>query len=239
MVIVLRKRKIFVLTLFLCLAACLVLRIGWQKTIEAAGEAHIPESRVFIIDAGHGGEDGGAVAADGTAESGINLAVALRLNELLQLYGQQTEMIRTEDVSLHTPELQTFRERKASDLKHRVERVNDRASAVLISIHQNSLPSVPSVHGAQAFYNRSDGAEELAENIQSALNTAINDGNEKKKRAIPEDIYLMNRVSAPAVLVECGFLSNAAETKKLQTSDHQLRLAAAILSGILSEQPAV
>ena len=236
MVIIIRKQKIPVLMLFLVLFGAMVLLLaqnGLPATETAAFDVS-ETSLVYVIDAGHGGEDGGAVAADGTAESGINLAVALRLEYLMRFCGRETQMIRREDVSIHVPGLETFRERKRSDLYQRVEIVNGREPAVLLSIHQNSLPSVPSVHGAQVFFNNREGADLLAEEIQTALNQTVNTGNEKSTRKIPDSIYLMNHAAAPGVLVECGFLSNAAETQLLKTPPYQLKLAAAILSGTLN-----
>ena len=238
MVILIRKRHLHVLTLFLSLFFCAVLLL-WQdraETLSVMGETKLPESpRIFVIDAGHGGEDGGAVAADGTPESGLNLEIALRLNDLLRFCGEKTVLVRSEDISLNDPGLATFRQRKSSDLKNRVDFVNNTSDAILISIHQNALPSVPSVHGAQAFYNKIPGAKDLAEKIQNRLNQAVNQGNEKSTRAIPESIYLMKQSHAPSVLVECGFLSNAEETQKLKSPSHQIQITAAILSGLLAE----
>ena len=236
MVILIRKRQVYVLLLFLFLFCGMTIAV-WQgspEELSAIAEDSLRHSRVFVIDAGHGGEDGGAVSADGTPESGINLEISLRLRDLLHFCGMQTRMIRTADVSVNTPGLATFRERKSSDLKNRTETVNRTPNAVLVSIHQNSLPSVPSVHGAQVFYNHIDGAQPLAEQIQSSLNQTINLGNEKRTREIPDTIYLMNHTQVPAVLVECGFLSNSAETQLLKTASHQKIIATAILSGILS-----
>ena len=235
MVILIRKRHLYVLLLFLTLFCVMTLRICLGSPEELTVMAEYNRySPVFVMDAGHGGEDGGAVSADGTPESGINLEISLRLRDLLHFCGMETHMIRTEDVSVNTPGLATFRERKSSDLKNRTKTVNGIPNAVLISVHQNSLPSVPSVHGAQVFYNHIDGAQSLAEQIQSALNLTAKIGNEKRTREIPDTIYLMNHVQAPAVLVECGFLSNAAEAQLLKTASHQKIIAAAILSGILS-----
>lgn len=235
MVILIRKRHLSVLFLFLVLFCGMTLCVCLGSPEELAAMAeHDGHSRVFVIDAGHGGEDGGAVSASGTPESGINLEISLRLRDLLHFCGMETHMIRTEDISVNTPGLATFRERKSSDLKNRTMTVNGIPNAVLISIHQNSLPSVPSVHGAQVFYNHVDGAQPLAEQIQASLNLSVNTGNEKQPRKIPDSIYLMKHAQAPAVLVECGFLSNAAETQLLQTAAHQKIIAAAILSGVLT-----
>lgn len=185
-----------------------------------------------VIDPGHGGEDGGAVSSDGVMESQINLAVSQRVSDLLRFAGQRTLMTRTEDVSIHT-EGDTMRERKVSDIHNRVDIVNNTEGAVLLSIHQNSLPSSRVTHGAQVFWNTAEGAQELAGVVQDSLNTAINVGNEKLPRKIPATIYLMKHVTAPAILVECGFLSNGGETAKLQEPSYQLKLAAAITTGYL------
>ena len=127
----------------------------------------IPETPVIVIDAGHGGEDGGAVAADGTVESGINLAIAQDLDALLRFLGCETRMTRTEDAAIYSDGARTLREKKASDLKNRVALVNETPNAVLLSIHQNSLPASRRVHGAQAFHARTEGSEALAERLES------------------------------------------------------------------------
>ena len=192
------------------------------------------EERVVIVDAGHGGEDGGAVAADGTKESGINLAIAEKLGELLPFLGIETVLTRTEDVSLHDESAETLRQKKVSDLKNRTAFVNGMENAVLLSIHQNSLPSDARVRGAQAFYAKTKGSDTLAKALQSTLNEAINSSKPKTERAIYSGVYLMENVERSAVLVECGFLSNAEESKVLTTEDHQKVLALAIAAGYLS-----
>ena len=111
--------------------------------------------------------------------------------------------------------------------------MNSTENAVLLSVHQNSLPSSVVTHGAQVFWNRQEGAEELAEIIQDALNGHINAGNEKHPKPIPTTIYLMKNITAPGIIVECGFLSNPEETVRLQQPDYQLKLAAAIAAGYL------
>ena len=188
---------------------------------------------VWIVDAGHGGEDGGAVSPDGVQESHINLDVALRLHALLRFAGQQARLIRQADVSVCDEGLPTIRARKASDIRNRVARVNETAGAVLVSVHQNSLPSSPETHGAQVFWNRQPGGEELAGVVQENLNDVVNTHRAKESRKIPDTIYLMKHVTAPAILVECGFLSNRAETARLQEPSYQRKLAAAIAAGCL------
>ena len=232
MFIVIQKRHIICTALFCCFFAGLA-AVLWT--------GHSPSAPVFaardgvpvtvVVDPGHGGEDGGAVGADGAVESQINLSVALRVNDLLRFAGQQTIMTRTEDVSIHTEGTETMHQRKVSDLKNRVALVNATENAVLLSIHQNSLPSSPVTHGAQVFWNVGEDADVLAASVQDALNAGINQGNEKKPKKIPSNIYLTKNVTAPGIIVECGFLSNSEETALLQEPSYQLRLAAAILAG--------
>ena len=190
--------------------------------------------RPLILDAGHGGEDGGAVSPSGTVESQINLAVVLKLDDVLGLYGAPHTLLRREDVSLHDPEANTLRAKKVSDLKNRVEMVNRTKNAVLVSIHQNSLPASPSVHGAQVFYNPVAGADTLAAAVQDALNASVNAGNEKQRKQIQDSIYLMKHVTAPAVLIECGFLSNNEETAMLRQPEYQKTLAISVAAGVLA-----
>ena len=235
MILVIRKKHLLLSAgffLFLC-GLGVALQQGSAASVEILGTI-VKRSPVVVIDAGHGGEDGGAVSSDGTIESKLNLQIALRLNDLLRLMGQETEMTRREDVSIHSEGADTLHERKVSDLKNRVALVNGLESAVLISIHQNKLPSFPSVHGAQAFYNHVDGSAVIAKSIQASLNHSININNAKSEKKIASTIYLMKNITAPAVLVECGFLSNPAETDKLEDAHYQLQLAAAIAAGYLN-----
>lgn len=237
MLICIRKKEIIGLL-------CLVLFLAGFATILWRG-ADSREAAVFsskealspvtvVIDPGHGGEDGGAVAGDGTVESTLNLAIAKHVQELLLFTGQSVVMTREEDISLHSEGAQTIREKKASDLSNRVAVVQDTANAVLISIHQNSLPEAPSVHGAQVFYGDVSGSEAMADSVQKSLNATVNLGNEKKSHPISSSIYLMKHAGCPAILVECGFLSNQSETALLKENAYQMRLAAAIASGFLS-----
>ena len=138
------------------------------------------------------------------------------------------------DAAIYDPGSATLREKKVSDLHNRVALVNELPGAVLLSIHQNSLPSSPSTRGAQVFWNRQEGAEELASSIQESLNGAVNAGHEKKAAQVPSSVYLMKEITAPGVLVECGFLSNAAETEQLKDPAYQTKLAAAIAAGVLN-----
>lgn len=229
MIFLIRKRKIMSGLLVAALLLAFSAAVRFYKVETAFRTSQEAAVRV-VLDPGHGGVDGGAVSADGTAESGINLAIALQLRELFRFIGEEPLMTRQTDISVHSEDAETIRQKKVSDLKNRVEMINRHPQAVLISIHQNSLPEAPAVHGAQAFYNTVEGAGKYAASVQKMLNLAVND-RDKAEKQIPSGIYLMSNAKIPAVLVECGFLSNAEESALLQTKQHQMKLAMAILSG--------
>lgn len=216
------------IVLFVSFAAIL-----WQgRAVQTSKNLRLEEQGdiVLILDPGHGGEDGGAVAADGTVESQINLSIALKMEEAARLLGVNTVMTRREDISIHDAGSVTLRQKKVSDLHNRVALCNTIPGGILISIHQNSLPAAKSVQGAQVFYNGLGDSEELAQAIQEALNTHINNGEHPKTaKKISGGVYLMENVVCPAILVECGFLSNAQETAALKTEEHQRQLAVSIL----------
>ncbi len=186
---------------------------------------------VFVIDAGHGGEDGGASTADGVLESGINLAIAKKLDDLLHLLGQETVMVRTTDEAIYSAGCTTYSEKKVSDLRNRVKLVNETAGAFLISIHQNQFEQ-EKYSGAQVFYNAVAPAQQVAEQLQNDFAAALDPENHRKAKSAADTVYLMRSVSAPALLVECGFLSNQEEAEKLQQDDYQKQLALVIAQAV-------
>lgn len=188
-----------------------------------------------VIDAGHGGEDGGAVSVSGAVESHINLAIALRLDALLGLYGVNTVLLRSSDISLHDPEASTLREKKVSDLHNRVAAIEALENPTLISIHQNTYPS-ERYHGAQVFYANGELSLPLAQLTQTTLRETLDPENDRQPAAVAENVYLMNHISCRAILVECGFLSNVQEDLLLQSPEYQTKLAAALAGAYLSDQ---
>lgn len=190
-----------------------------------------PSNHIIIIDPGHGGEDGGAVAADGTVESKINLEIAQKMYFLFRFCGQSCGMTRNRDISTYSGGAKTLREKKVSDLKNRVALVNRTSKSFLVSIHQNYLPSA-GVHGAQVFYNAE--AQDTGKRVQASLNSTVNVEKKKSAKVIAPSIYLMKNIKRPGILVECGFLSNPSETEKLKSSTYQILLAASIASGFLN-----
>lgn len=191
----------------------------------------MPE-QVLIIDPGHGGEDGGAVSVSGQKESDLNLAIALRLDQIMGFYGVQTLLTREDDRSIHDPEAATIREKKVSDIHNRVELVNQIENGTLISIHQNSYPS-PQYHGTQVFYADETMSPPLAKGIQDLVRESLDPSNTRTPQRIPETVYLMNHISCRAVLVECGFLTNPEEDRLLQDESYQRKLAMVLGAGYL------
>lgn len=211
-----------------CIVFLGILIAGYMigKYATAFSESAPLENRTcFIIDAGHGGIDGGAVGCTGVLESKINLEIAARLNDLMHLLGYETVMIRTADVSIHT-QGETIAAQKASDLKERVRIVNQTENGILLSIHQNYF-SDNTQYGAQMFYSKNPESEKLAKKLQSEFQNHLNTPDNRKAKPAPE-IYLMKNIQRPGVLIECGFLSNYAENEKLQNEEYQKNLCAVI-----------
>lgn len=236
MILLLHRRRVLGAAVLLLLSVT-VLSLSLRRTaVPAFSYTEMTKDEIIVLDAGHGGADGGAVSADGTPEDDINLAIVLRLRDLFALMGCQTVLTRTGEASLADPDSATLRQEKVSDTKNRVTLINSVANGCLISIHQNTLPGHPTVHGAQVFYGKVTDSDARAAAVQQALNRAINTDNEKNAKPIGSDIYIMEHVNCPAILVECGFLSNSAETKLLLSPEYQTKLAAAICCGYLQYQ---
>ncbi len=190
-------------------------------------------SRTIIIDAGHGGEDGGAVAVTGDIESHINLAIALKLEQLLLFYGIEPVLLRETDVSLHDEGLETVKERKTSDLKNRVAMVNEIGDGLLISIHQNFYTE-SKYTGAQVFYTDDlSQTQELAVSMQSLFQEHLDPTNNRASKVVDPSLYLLNHIQLPALLIECGFLSNETEARLLASDDYQQSIACILTTGLL------
>lgn len=226
--------------LFWTIVGALVLGGGLQAFVEqrqamSAFSAARAAGETVVIDAGHGGEDGGAVTSSGVPESGINLAIALRLDSLLGFYGVQTRVLRTTDISLHDSTAKTLREKKVSDLHNRVAIVEATENATLISIHQNKFQSAR-YHGAQVFYTNEALSLPFATLTQNLLKETLDPANTRAPAQIPDNVYLMNHITCRAILVECGFLSNPEEARKLQTPVYQEKIAVALAGSFLQFQ---
>ena len=195
--------------------------VGSRTVTVMAQQKPVAREHTVVIDAGHGGEDGGAVSCTGVGEKQLNLEIALKLRDLLHLLGHRTRMIRTDDRSVYTAG-DTIARRKVSDLKERVRMVEETAGALLVSIHQNLFPDAR-YSGAQVFYGRAGEGQALADTLQTAFRNTVNPGSSREIKQA-KGVYLMEQISCTGVLVECGFLSNPQEEALLRSIDYQQRI---------------
>ena len=182
-----------------------------------------------ILDAGHGGEDGGASAADGTLEKDLNLALTLRARDLLRACGVNVVLTREDDRMLGNG---GAGRRKAEDLRARLEIANSNPDALLISIHMNKFP-LSYCRGVQLFYSGNNPDSALfAQSLHELVKKRLQNDNEREIKEATSAIYLLDRAKNPAVLIECGFLSNEEEKTLLKSEEYQNKLAALILSAL-------
>ena len=211
------------------LVVLLVIFFGNRAVTVISEGLPLEDRHCIIIDAGHGGVDGGATSCTGKLESGFNLEIALRLEDLLHLLGYDTKMVRKTDISVYTKG-ETIAQKKVSDLKERVRICNDTENGVLLSIHQNYF-SDSRYSGAQIFYSGIPGSRELAEKIQGDMIRTVNPGSRRTiKKA--DGIYLMDHIDCTGILIECGFLSNPQEEAKLRDPDYQKQICCVIATGV-------
>ncbi len=220
------------------LCACLICAAVLRHSVQQVSSSQqIGATTRIVIDPGHGGVDGGTTSVTGVLEKELNLQIALRLDHLLRLMGQTTVMSRTTDTSLSTVE-GTIREQKRSDLRNRVELANQRPNTILVSIHQNSYPDAQYT-GPQIFSTADHAAQALAQQLQQTMNHTLGTSRSPK---LSSGVYLMNHITCPGLLVECGFLSNAQEEAQLRDPSHQKTLcclmAAVLAQYCASETPA-
>ena len=228
------KRKAASVVLFYMMVIAMFLfgtLLGNQAVATISEMIPIERLHRIVIDAGHGGEDGGAISCTGKSESGYNLQIALRLKDLFQLLGYDTVMIRSTDTSVYTSG-STISQKKVSDLKQRVRIVDRTHNALLLSIHQNTFPE-EKYSGAQVFYGETPGSEALAKELQEKLVSSLNPGSSRKAKQ-GSGIYLLEKIHAPGVLVECGFLSNRQEEAQLRTPEYQKKLCCVIAAATSS-----
>ncbi len=211
---------------------CLVMYSAFSNITARTDSDSLEQQPMIVIDAGHGGEDGGA-EVDGVLEKDINLSIAGKLFEILRLCGCRVTEIRDEDISVYDSDAQTLREKKVSDLKRRAEIANESDNNILVSIHQNKFDN-SAYSGAQLFYSSNhDDSRVLAESIRGAITSLLQKDNTRELKPAGSDIYLLDHAEVPAVIVECGFLSNQEERSKLMDDDYQSEMAYAVAMGVL------
>lgn len=218
-----------IISVLICIVLCLCAVIGYDVINNyKAASLSIDAKPTVIIDAGHGGEDGGTVSESGIVEKDINLKIALKAYAFFTENGYKTVMIRKEDKLIYDEGSNTVRSKKSSDLHNRLKIVNDTENAILLSIHQNHY-SESKYYGAQVFYSGNNPQSEvLARCIQEYIISALQPQNKRQIKKSGSEIYLLNNAKAPAVMVECGFLSNHTEAELLNTSEYQSKIAECI-----------
>ena len=228
-----KLRNIYILILFLILISLCVVMVSSFSNIAVHTSAELAEPLpTIIIDAGHGGEDGGA-EADGILEKDVNLAIANAAADILRLSGCHVVEVRDTDLSVYSDGASTLREKKKSDLQNRVALFNSDSRNLVVSIHQNQFDN-PKYNGAQLFYStNNEHSRNLAESIRTAVVMLVQQDNTRELKPADKNIYILDQAEVPAVIVECGFLSNEAEREKLADKTYQSEMAFAIAMGVL------
>lgn len=191
-----------------------------------------PQKPVVVIDAGHGGMDGGCVSVDGIPEKGINLNIALSLRDILTVMGYQPVCTRESDISIHSDGVEGLAKQKKSDMENRLALFNKYDGAIAVSIHQNQFTD-GKYSGAQMFYSeKSAESEKLAGIMKEQFVSYLQPENTRETKPVGDELYLLNNAECPAIMVECGFLSNREESLKLQDENYQKQIAFTVFTGI-------
>lgn len=228
------KKFIFPCICFALLSAFVFLMISAALNIKVSvSSENVKSMPTIVIDAGHGGEDGGAVSESGILEKDINLSIANDTYALFYLLGFDVKQTRKTDIALDNGE-DTIRKRKVSDMKKRLEIFNSSKENTIISIHQNKF-SESKYHGTQIFYSPNNPkSKQLADSIKYSVKGLLQPDNERECKKADSGIYLLKNTNNPAVIVECGFISNGEECKNLLDSQYQKQMAFSITAGFLS-----
>lgn len=230
MVVLIRKTNVLVLALAVALSA-----FAWYlvRQTQAIPTAAVPATdKVIVLDAGHGAPDGGAVGSSGVLEKDVNLAITQKVQALLERTGAVVLLTRADDNAIADNMDAKIRDIKRSDLKNRKNYRDSDGVDIFVSIHMNQFEQ-QQYHGAQVFYAGPEQAKLLGESLQRELISIADPGNTRVAKPADKSIYILKDSQIPAVIVECGFLSNPAEEQKLQTAAYQDKIAWSIYSGIL------
>lgn len=207
-------------------------RLTHIATIAANEEStSAPERQKVILDAGHGGEDSGALSNGGVAEKTLNLSVTMRLGAMLEAAGIEVIYTRTGDDGLYDGATQGHR--KMTDLKNRLAVAKEHPDALFLSLHMNAF-QMEKYHGTQIFYAKSkEDSKALATLMQARVKEHLQPENERVPKGADSSIFLLAQNESTAVLIECGFLSNEAEARRLQDAVYQEKLAAVLCASVL------
>lgn len=221
------KRKLFVIC---ALLICSIIALSTANvSIKSPAFATHYEKPQIILDAGHGGFDGGAVASDGTVEKDINLNISLYLEQMLKSSGFEVIMTRSTDTSTDD---NSEKFHKKSDLQNRLALMDKYPDSMFVSIHLNKF-TTSAANGSQVFYSgNNEQSKQLGEYIQNSIIKLLQPENTRVNKKATSSTYILYNATVPAVLVECGFLSNSAELEKLKNTEYQQKMAFCIYYGI-------
>ena len=222
-----------VVLILCCIAFLMLSYLSYHRIDQIASALAGQAPKTVVIDAGHGGEDGGASGSSGVPEKEINLAIAKDLQQLLSVSGYRVVMTRTDNEAIGDNTLGTVRARKVSDMRQRLKILEDQGNCVFLSIHQNFFTQ-SQYAGTQIFYSKNNTeSKPLSEDIRARVVDLLQKDNKRETKPATSSIYLLWEAEVPAVLVECGFLSNAQEEAKLKDPSYQQKIAFAVYSGFL------
>ena len=202
----------------------LISPFAWNSHKEDVHHASSHGGKIYVvIDAGHGGEDGGAVSDSGIVEKDLNLDIALRLDNLIKLTDHISILIRDTDRLMYEPGQESCK--KASDITNRIRLAEGYENCIFVSIHQNKFP-IKKYSGLQVYYSKNDKrSETLGKLIQSNVKQLLQNDNNRQAKKADKNIRLLDSITHPSVLVECGFLSNNAEADLLNTEQYRNKIA--------------
>lgn len=227
-----KKRIVLLASLLIAVVSIGIFQMNLKE--ESIETVALPVSnKVIVLDAGHGNPDGGAVSTNGISEAEINLKIALKLQNLLEQSGATVILTRSDENGIYDADKTKLKNQKVSDIKNRVKIGNSSSADIFVSIHLNKIPQ-SQYSGWQTFFKSgSEQGEKLGTSIQENLNKTI----EKENNRVPmklDNVYIVKNVEIPLTIVECGFLSNEEEERKLQEDDYQDKLAWGIYNGIIN-----
>lgn len=221
------KLSVSLVMCFLMLAVCA--RITEHALPVAAQPTDKP---VIVIDAGHGGLDSGAVGVTGVLEKNINLSIVLALRDMFEMSGFEVVLTRSEDISIHDPDVTGIRNQKLSDMENRLEIIQSYPDSIFLCVHQNNFTD-PDYFGGQMFYNNNNPDNRRLAQIMQNKFAGLQPNNDREIKLCGDELYLLKSNTNPSLMIECGFLSNPEEEAQLSTWEYQQKVAFTIYGGVM------
>lgn len=227
-----KKLVLAVTMIIICFTSIILINSQFSADTSAYNkvERSNKDQKIILIDPGHGGIDGGAVASDGTQEKNINLKISLKLKEDLEKLNYKVVMTREEDKGLYS-DSGTIRNKKVEDLNNRFKMKKETGCDLFISIHLNMFPQ-SQYYGAQVWYSTVPESKVLGELIQEGLRRDLDPNNKRLAKNAGNSYKILKNDGIPSVIVECGFISNPQECEKLKDDAYQDKIAASITNSI-------